>query len=372
MGLGLIAVGLVVLIGSWFLGARSPGLREVVKGKPIAVGGEVITVAKQGPADRSSLADALRDVQPGQTIRVIDSETYDEPVRIAGPGLGGGIRLESTSRAVLKARAERSIVDIDDVANVVVSGFRIEADEGQCAVEIRGACPGLLIEDCEISRSAEAPAEGLAVVFLHAGASGTAEAPIRLSRLVVRSASVGIVIGENDALKPVSHVELTDSRLSAREKRRGIPLILQIRNHHVTVRGNLISSGFAGISFAFKEPRAATEVVVAGNSIGDVDHGFAINDSVPDQGLTVAENLIVDASTVHLDMGSVGPFAGWFRANWWERGPNFDAGLAAIFPPPGEPLTFLSRDPASGNYLKPAGDQAPGWPGKYPAATKKP
>jgi serine/threonine protein kinase len=366
LALGALSLAVIgaILAGSWALtrGRKANTARVgLVSTTPLET--SVLRVAKFGQADFTSLAEALRHAPPGCTIRVEDSAVYDEPVKlVVSSGLAGG-RLEAPSGATLKANGDRPVLTIDSAARVKISGFHIEAAAGQHAIEMRGLCVGTIVENCQIGCAPDSP---VAAVYLHAGARGTQADPIVLSSLRIRCGGVGVVVGGLGDTEPVSHVLVTDSVIQGPSHEYGIPLVLQVGAKDVSVRRNLFSTGLGGISLSFDNPRRASDVVITQNSLANFHYAFTLNESSPDQGIRVADNLIIEADTVQVGAVGIDSFAAWFAGNWWERSINLEESVADRTAKVTDPLPLLSRDPESPLYLKPAEPSVP-MPGRYAA-----
>jgi hypothetical protein len=358
-------------------------LRDRLKGnkqetKPVGVlqspssQGRLIRVARDGTADVVGLAAALRRAVPGSVIRVEDSGVYEEALILSGDPNHDGVRIEAAAGATLRAQGNRPVLTLEDAARVTLSGFRIEAGSSQHAIELRGACPGVVIEDCLISCSVDSP---IAAVYLHAGASGTLTEPIVLRRMQVRCGGVGLVLGGLEDTHPVSHVRLTDSEIRGPGRAGGVLLVFQVGARDVAIRRNLFATGVAAFSLVLESPDSAEDVVLERNTLGDVHYAFTFGKTSPSQRIRVSDNLIVGADSVMVGEEGVDAFAPWFRGNWWERGPNLDEALASRIAELKEPLSLASRDPESPDYLKPASDSGqagPAMPGRHavPAGTE--
>jgi len=323
-------------------------------------GVRILRVAQHGPADFASIGQALGRATPGTIIRVEDSGVYDEPLNLLGSSGTAGVHLETTAGATLKSAGNRPVLTLDGVAGANVSGFRIEAAGQQHAIELRGYCPGVVIENCEIACSAES---SIAAVYLHGGARGAEADPIHLRRLRIECGLVGLVMGGLDDTEPVRLVQFTESLVRGPGRDQGVLLVLQVGVRQVAVRGNLFSTGAAGISLALDTPHSAAEVVVAQNSLGNLHYALTFNKSSPEQGILIEDNLIVDTSTLQVGEPGIDAFASWFRSNWWERSPDLEEALAARVAALKGPLPLLSRQPAAADYLKPTPD-APLMPGR--------
>ncbi len=321
----------------------------------------VIRVAQRGESDFTSLAEAVRRAAPGSTIRVEDAAVYDVPISLLGSSELANLRLEATAGATLKAASDRPVLTIDRAAGVKISGFRLETASGQHAIELRGSCPGTLVENCRIVCPADSP---VAAIYLHAGARGTPDDPILLRGLRIKCGGVGVVMGGLEDSERVSQVQLTDSLIIGPGRDYGVGIVLQIGVSQISVRHNIFSTAAAGISLLFELPDHALDVVIAQNSLANVHFALALNESSPQQGIHVTGNLIVEADTVQVGTAGIEPYAPWFRENWWERSHNLDESTAAHVATLTDPLPLGSRDPESADYLKPAG-AASAVPGRY-------
>ncbi|MDR3639220.1 MAG: serine/threonine-protein kinase [Isosphaeraceae bacterium] len=367
-----LVLGLAVVAAAVALWVAAGGITPWPKGSPLPDRGRALTVPGQGGilrvahragADCASIAEALRRATPGSTIRVEDSTVYDEPLVFTDSAKLAGVRLEAPAGATLIASGQRPVLLIDGVPGISVSGFRIEAAAGQHALEVRGDCPGVIVEDCQITSASDS---SVAAVYLHAGASGTSGAPILLRRLSVKCGGVGIVFGGRGEPEALRYVELEESRVHAASRDYGAAVVVQAGAEHVIIRRNVLTTGLMGVSFAFEAPNRATDLVIAWNSLGGLQHAFVFGESPAEQeGVRIAHNLIVGCDAVYAGAREMEPFTHWFRDNWWERGSGLDEPLASRFAEPKDPLSFVSRDPESADYLKPAGEPATSAPGRY-------
>jgi hypothetical protein len=109
---------------------------------------DVLTVARTGPARFRTIGEALEAVRPGQTIRVLDAETYREAVVFNRPQSQRGVTLEAAQKAVLELTVNRGeLVQLHGVRGVTLRGFRLAArGTGSCALVFRGDCSGARLE----------------------------------------------------------------------------------------------------------------------------------------------------------------------------------------------------------------------------------
>jgi serine/threonine protein kinase len=326
----------------------------------------VIRVAQRGEADFTSVADALRRAAPGSTIRVEDAAVYDETLALLGSSGLANVRLEATKGATLKATGNRPVLTVERATGVKISGFRIESVSGQHAIDLRGACPGTVVENCQIICAADSP---VAAVYLHDGARGNEDDPIVLRKLRIRCGGVGIVLGGLEDSERVSQVQITDNVITGPGRDYGVGIVLQVGVSQISVKRNIFSTGTVGISLSFELPDHALDVVFAQNSIGHVHYALALNESSPKQGIRVTSNLIVETDSVQVSTAGIDPYAAWFSDNAWERSSGLDESLASRVAKLADPLNLTSRDPENTDYLKPVAG-APAVPGRYSTAQK--
>src|SRR5438445_110068 len=95
----------------------------------------LLTVSKDPSAggEFRSIKEALAKVtRPRMTIRVLDSETYEETVSISKSQLHAGITLESLERATITPAPSGgdlgAAIIVENVSNVTIRGFKLHAD----------------------------------------------------------------------------------------------------------------------------------------------------------------------------------------------------------------------------------------------------
>jgi len=370
----IILAALAVAIAAATLGLlwyRSTARRDNVSGpgpaafRPATSG--VIRVAQRGDSDFTSLAEAVRRAAPGSTIRVEDAAIYAEPLSLSGSSGLANLRLEATAGATLTAPAGRPVLTVDRASGVKISGFRFETVSGQHAIEMRGSCPGALVENCQIVSAPDSP---VAAVYLHAGARGSADDPILLRGLRIQCGGVGVVMGGLEDSERVSEVQLTDNFILGPGRNYGVGIVLQVGVSQIAVRRNIVSTAAVGISILFELPDHALDVVIAQNTLANQHFALALNESSPRQGIQITDNLMVEADTVQVGAAGIDPFASWFRENSWERSPSVDESIASHAAKLTDGLAFRSRDPESADYLKPANSASPS-PGRYSNAREQ-
>ena len=111
-----------------------------------------LTVAKDRTGQFTTISEALQNVRPGQTIRVLDKAVYAERVGIDKRGRMEGITLESPKGATLMMPPGVTIgVLVYNVPRVTVRGFRLRSDNASSFLCIvAGKSPGSIIEALDV------------------------------------------------------------------------------------------------------------------------------------------------------------------------------------------------------------------------------
>ena len=110
----------------------------------------VLTVS-QDPNDGGkyrAISDALKDVKPGMTVRVLDGKTYKEGLLLSDAGRYAGITLEAVAEAtILNEKDGVTMITLFDVPDVTIRGFQLQATgAGQPLVVLQGRCGGAVLE----------------------------------------------------------------------------------------------------------------------------------------------------------------------------------------------------------------------------------
>lgn len=331
---------------------------------PEVPGTKVVTVAADGSADFRRLSDAFRRVLPGDTVRVIDAARYEIPVRIDSAELYSNMTLEATAGATLASAASGTpVLTIQGTPGVHVRGFTLETSGLQHAIELTGACSGLVIEDC-VLRSKTPGEAGRAMIYLHGAASGVETSPIQLRRLRIENGGVGIVVGGHEETTEVSHVLITDCQIRGTTRDYGVPVVLLAGVRAVVVTRNLISTGTTGVNLYLPDARRVVAVAVTDNTFHNVGQFVTLTGS-PDQDLRFVSNLVLESNGVSLSEGSVADIRKWFEGNWWERSSGNDESLIAQVARVITYVPLRSREWDSSDFLTPAADAPPDLPGRF-------
>lgn len=371
-GLTLI---LLVAAGSLWLAGRvsKPGNGSSNPSAPVAkqstqaarvaprVAGGVRTVAKAGKANFRSLSDALRDCQPGTQIRVLDDAVYEEAVVLDQAAQHRQVTLEAVSGATWAARQGAVPLTIRDVPQITVRGFRLPLQASQHGILVSGVCPGLVLENLELSQPADSP---LAAIVVKEGTTGTRDEPLLLRQLTVRAGWMGLVIyGLPEA--PIRWVRVEDCRFFGARKGESVDVLLENAAEDVSLVGNWFCTASAGISISMPRRDALRRLSITRNTFFSLSHWLRWNSTDPlGQEVEIGRNLVLETDGVQFPAGADVPrFASWFRDNVWE----FPANDALNERAEAQQLATLqahvevaSRDPTHRAFLQVANPKLPG------------
>lgn len=320
----------------------------------------VLTVAADGSAEYTDITTALHAARPGIRISITDSSTYKGPLLISGPHVQN-ITIEAPQGAALMADDHQSVIRVLNTAHLVISGFRIDTDVFQHAVEAMGACPGMHVHDCQF-HSLKPRDSPIAVVYLHDGFAGTPEDPVRLEKLDIRCGGVGIVVGGAEDTACAQSLRIDNCRIQGTTDY-GIPIVMQAKVADIGIRRNLMTTGTTGVSVAIEMAENCQDIVIAENTFHNLATPLMLALPPDVSTFRIRSNLFVAADRVTTATGSVYDYANWFDGNWWEPGFDCDDAQAALIATVKPSLPFVSRDPDRKEFLVPettGADQMPG------------
>src|SRR5262249_48434696 len=99
-----------------------------------------------------TITDALREAKAGQTVRVLDSATYQEALTLTSAAGHDDLVLEAPRGAVIEVAEKGGVaIHLHNVSGVTLRGIRLRGFGGQTAlVLVEGVGPGVLLEDLEL------------------------------------------------------------------------------------------------------------------------------------------------------------------------------------------------------------------------------
>ena len=301
-------------------------------------------------------------------MTVLDDSEYDETIRLADPQRFAGVQLLAPQHAKLRSSAlPPAVVHIRGIPDFKLEGFTIEAPQAQHAIEINGECPGLQLESIQIERTDNAPGrEGsVAALVLCKGAAGTAERPISVRNLTLRSTNVGIVVGSLDPPEapPPRHILIERCLVQGLSSETSTNLALIHRSEDLVIRENIFAQGMQGLSIltnataAAQRPALPVNSQIVHNTWHDLQSWLVwTGPATEPMSMQVHHNLIVDAKWISPETKSLTAAAAApavFENNL--RVTRVGAAGDSFAPAATESTEFplLSVDPADPNYLKP-------------------
>ena len=382
--LGGLVVTLLAALGSllfWLPGRDSRESRPPETGVEEPIGRvypKLIEVAKSEEADAPSISQALSLAGPGTTIRVTDVDTYVEALDISDGDRLHGIRLEAKSgadeeRATLRAPAGgATVIQIRDVSDVVVRGFRIEASEGS-GITVDGRAGGIVIDDVQCIQP-ERDHNPASVIITATRAAGQ-DQPIVIRNSAISNPAYGQCVQIWGTAEPAREIRLEGNRFSGR----GVQVLLWTEQGtslgEVTVEGNLFL-GHAdaddssqpgrpthnGLNLNLHDPHPDRPVRVGNNTFLNMMFWIGLVESKTDQpGVVVSNNLILDCDGVEAKLEQIeDAIEHWqFDSNWWESSTKaeFDSSLWGRLATVTQSIELIERDdPSHPAFLLPPPD----------------
>ncbi len=295
----------------------------------------VLTVSQkeEGRGKYRTIAEALREARPGQTIRVLDDAVYPENLLINQGAGHRGITIEAPAGATLNLTKPLHIIGVSEVT---LRGFRIRLRSESpdlSTILVEGKAAGVVLEDLELL-------DGPAVAFdLGPLDLGDKDEPLVVRRCTIHGGQTGIhVLGHDpdDRVTPKAcrRVFVRDNVIL--DTRAGI--VVSGMAQHVQVVGNRLS-GCRRAGLVLNNFCPQTEnVLLANNTFHECATGLLLWDRQP-QGRNVRVCNNVFAGTVGLDLqfllsggenfrGQPGPGAGEGRkcVDAWTIGHNVREG----------------------------------------------
>jgi serine/threonine protein kinase len=228
----------------------------------------VLTVSKR-PEDGGrfrTIQEALDEVEPGMTIRVLDDAVYEEHLLINRREQYRGVVLEATSKAsIRRPPGKTDVVWIRGVPGFTLRGFRFTSSPGDHAqVYITGSCPGVILDHLDMT----ATNEGGICVHLRGVPLTDKDVPIVIQNCVMQDSHNAVAVNgrdndNRDHPLPTGHVVIRNNTMVNCKSSLG----LAGASYRIHVLGNrILGSQFAAIDFEDFLPGAA-DILVANNTL---------------------------------------------------------------------------------------------------------
>jgi nitrous oxidase accessory protein NosD len=344
---------------------------------------DVLTVSqkKEDRGKYRTIGAALEDVQPGQTIRVLDDGVYAERVVLTGAGKYARLTLEAPRRATLEIGEPGNLIDIHDVPGVVLRGFRLRARTSQAAalLFLVGHCAGTELDGVDFAGQPGARTNGLQAIDASPGGADETSFVLDVHDCTFRNVSAGCVLAginvDYATPTPVEGVRVRGNDFM--DLKVAVYLLGEVRK--VQVVGNRAQRmSQSGVQLE-RLLSTTDKVLIANNTFLDGAEPIRVWDGqITLTGVAIRNNLILSPAgpdMVYLDSGGNpreprGPGDGprlsntWtFSHNWREAQPPTGKSIKDkgwIPPRPGDTLSEridrVNRDPKSPDFLRPAKD----------------
>jgi serine/threonine protein kinase len=278
MAVVLVAVAIIllpvaILARTWLFppaDRRPENSMPVSKATPRAAEDpRVLTVSKKAEDGGRfrTITNALEEVEPGMTIRILDDAVYEERLLINRREQQRGVVLESTGKATIRPRLDRDnsmAVRIRGVPGFTLRRLRFESSAGSFGqVGIYGFCPGVVLDQLTMTGDKNNACVQITDVSLLAK-----DAPIVIQNCTLRNTSHGILIeglSRKNVDHPVlcGHLVIRNNTLMGCEH--GIGLLGAVYRTHF-VGNRILDSPYAAIDFKDLLPGTA-DILVANNTL---------------------------------------------------------------------------------------------------------
>jgi serine/threonine protein kinase len=357
--------------------------RPVVETAPPIGERPVIKVSRNpDEGDVTTIAQALSKVEkPWTRIVVLDDAIYRDPIIVDDEVRFAGLSLESPHRATVEVAPDGAqeigilartgaLIDVYEVPDVTVRGFRLRPTAMQWGINVRGNCPGLEISEID----SEHPELSQRVfLYCHAGASGSKDKPIRLHHLTARCGSAGLFFTA-DTLAPIENIDVEDNVVFGV----GAPCPLigftedpgrtSYSHRNINVRRNVFMDGTCGVFLLPELKDAYQSVSLVHNTFSNVTCLVSAEKRVRGTGLSFDSNLVLDTKRVLVSPVPQIRTEAWFRNTHWEASPECDQPAIEAVAKLHSEIPMVSREFEAPGFLHPQGDALPDIEGPFPGA----
>jgi serine/threonine protein kinase len=287
---GLLAVGgTAYAIYSLFFSVTSPPAPSPRSGPTVARTWYVAKNLDAPPGEHSmpTLLAAVQKAVPGDTIRILDDQIDDPPIRLdANRFRLWNLTIEAGNTAgrvrwvPSKSSKAAAVLEVIAVEGLRLRGIAIEAERHfDVGVSLAGNVPGLVIEDVTVRNPRQ-------VGFRLMGVAGEPNRPAMLTRVRVSGEAAfdaGLVFAEGtrgDARTATRHVRLTDSRVIG-PAQTAVQLIGTATD--LEVKQTRIYNVENGIVFSEPSENQPLKVRITSNTFHTIhDAGIRTNDPIPE------------------------------------------------------------------------------------------
>jgi serine/threonine-protein kinase len=293
-----------------------------------------VSAAEDGGGEHRTIMEALKNVRPGGTIRVVDGATYREDILLTRE-MYRGVTVEAVNGATLESPS-RTAVRIGDVSGVTLRGFRIRPLKGMYAVLIYGRAPGTVIEDLRFE-----PGDGATHVYEGIGLERLlheeGSLPVIVRRCAIERASAAFRLSgvANDYTTPQRSGGVLIYDNSIEESLFGIKALGEV--HDLLVAGNRVAGSTLGGLQLECILDGSRRIALVNNTLLSCRSAIRLwDDAVKGEEIEVRANLILGSSApdcVFIDSGGdpqtiKGPGDGAAILARWRWGRNWREGKA--------------------------------------------
>jgi serine/threonine protein kinase len=343
-------------------------------GNMFTVGAGVVTVSQSDRAQFSSIGDAIKHVQPRETIRVLDDGVYNESLTIQGPKYDG-VTLEAVNGAMIEYPAGGRTITIYNTPRFTLRGFHLRAASSHsvptwCCL-VAGRSEGCVFEDLHVTGMPDRIHCGFSFEQLNVDHG---ESPLIVRKCRIENINVGLRFGGREAdssLSETGGVLIADNEFVDNSQ------CVRIEGfaRDVAVVGNVfLNSSMSGVDIDHACDETAG-LLCANNTFLDCATSVRLWETAPiGRDIEFINNLTLGHSqwdwffyeaewgVLTADSGDGAAVLDVYRLanNWREFDPETES-LTGRIPPAEsdvqrEEIEMLSRDAASPDFLRPPAD----------------
>jgi nitrous oxidase accessory protein NosD len=336
----------------------------------------VLTVSqkKEDGGKYRTINEALAEVKPGQTIRVLDSGTYAEALALTRASQYSAVTLEAPRRATLSIPGGTHVgVQIINVPGLVLSGFRVRADGAvRGLIAVAGQVTGVTLEDLDLHLPAGQNCTGVSLESLR---PEPGKPPVSVRHCSFRGGDIGLRL--SGVPDPSTGVVIRENMFTGTS--RALMVLGEVS------RVCVVANRFLGASDCALHMGTVDEktdgLLLANNSFLECKIALRLADTAPKgKRVRFANNLVLGAGQLDMrfvewtgkadDPGKPGDGKAVARSwridhNWREvkEPPAADSFARGWVPPDPkngdvrqDEIKGVSRDPKSPEFLRPARD----------------